>query len=130
MLLRSVGQLEGQAPLREAGAQPRELELDDLADLVAGQRLELDDLVDPVEELGPERLAHRSLVRHVRGHDQHRVPEVDRAALAVGQTPVVEHLEQDVEHLGMRFLDLVEQDDRVGRRRTASVSCPPSSKPT
>ena len=113
MLLRSVGQLEGQAPLGEPRAQPRELELDDLADLLAGQRLELDDLVDPVEELGPERLAHRRLVRHVRGHDQHRVPEVDGAALPVGQAPVVEHLEQDVEHLGMRLLDLVEQDDRV-----------------
>ena len=49
----------------------------------------------------------------VRRHDQHRVAEVDRAALAVGQPAVVEHLQQHVEHLGVRLLDLVEQDDRV-----------------
>ena len=49
----------------------------------------------------------------VRGHDQHRVAEVDRAALAVGQPPVVEHLQQHVEDLGVRLLDLVEQDDGV-----------------
>ncbi len=50
----------------------------------------------------------------VRGHDQHGVAEVDRAALAVGEAPVVEHLEQDVEHVGVRLLDLVEQHDAVG----------------
>ena len=38
--------------------------------------------------------------------------EVDRAALGVGQPAVVEQLQQDVEHLGVRLLDLVEQDDR------------------
>ena len=43
----------------------------------------------------------------------HRVAEVDRAALAVGQPPVVEDLQQHVEDLGVRLLDLVEQDDRV-----------------
>ena len=42
------------------------------------------------------------------------VAEVDRAALAVGQAAVVEHLEQDVEDVAVGLLDLVEQDDRVG----------------
>ena len=41
------------------------------------------------------------------------VPEVDRAAVAVGQPPVVEDLQQDVEDLGVRLLDLVEQDHGV-----------------
>ena len=77
------------------------------------QRLEDDDLVDPVQELGPEVLAHLLGRADVRGHDQHRVAEVDRAALAVGEAPVVEHLQEDVEDLGVRLLDLVEQDDRV-----------------
>src|SRR5262245_5779725 len=113
VLLRRVGQLEGQAPLGEARPQPSELEVDDLADLLTGERLELDDLVDPVQELGPEGLAQRLVRAHVRGHDQDRVAEVDRAALPVGQAPVVEHLEQDVEDLGIRLLDLVEQDDRI-----------------
>ena len=51
--------------------------------------------------------------RDVRGHDQHDVLEVDRAALAVGQAPVVHHLQQDVEDVGVGLLDLVEQHDGV-----------------
>ena len=49
----------------------------------------------------------------VRGEDQDRVAEVDGAALAVGQAAVVEHLQQDVEHLRVRLLDLVEQHHDV-----------------
>jgi hypothetical protein len=41
--------------------------------------------------------------RDVRGHDQHDVLEVDRAALAVGQAPVVHHLQQHVEDVGWAF---------------------------
>ena len=41
------------------------------------------------------------------------VPEVDGAALPVGEATVVEHLQQDVEHLRVRLLDLVEQHDAV-----------------
>ena len=40
--------------------------------------------------------------------------KLDRAALAVGEAPVVEDLEQDVEDVRVRLLDLVEQDDLVG----------------
>ena len=50
----------------------------------------------------------------VRRHDQHDVGEVDRAALAVGEPAVVEQLQQDVEHVGVGLLDLVEQHHRVG----------------
>ena len=49
----------------------------------------------------------------VARHDHDGVLEVDRAALAVGEPAVVEHLEQDVEHVRVRLLDLVEQQDRV-----------------
>ena len=49
----------------------------------------------------------------VRGHDQHRVFEIHRAALRVGQPPVVHHLQQHVEHIRVRLLNLVEQDNRV-----------------
>jgi hypothetical protein len=62
----------------------------------------------------------------VRRHHDHRVGEVDRAALAVGQPPVVHQLQQHVPDLGVGLLDLVEQDDEYGRRRTGSVSWPPS----
>src|SRR5271163_2064014 len=50
----------------------------------------------------------------VRGHDQHRVLEVNGAALRVSETAIVQHLQEDVEDIRMRLLDLVEQDHRVG----------------
>ena len=65
-------------------AQPRELELDDLGELLAGERLEGHDLVDAVQELGSEALAELVRRADVRGHDHDGVPEVDRAAVPVG----------------------------------------------
>ena len=47
----------------------------------------------------------------VRRHDQHGVLEVDRATLGVGQAAVLEDLQQRVEHVGVRLLDLVEEHD-------------------
>ena len=73
---------------------------------------EADDLVDAVDELGLEEPGW--VPRQVRGHDQHRVGEVDRPALPVGQPAVLEHLQQDVEDVGVGLLDLVEEDHRVG----------------
>ncbi len=49
----------------------------------------------------------------VRGHDEHGVGEVDRPALAVGEPTVLQHLQQDVEDVGVGLLDLVEQHHRV-----------------
>ena len=115
--LRVVRELELDAAFREPRAQALELQVDDLCELVLRQRLELDDLVDPVEELGPEELAHLLLRAQVRGHDQHGVAEVDGAALSVGEPAVVEDLQQHVEDLVVRLLDLVEEDHRV---RTAA----------
>ena len=39
---------------------------------------------------------------------------IDHPAVVVGQVAFVEHLEQDVEHVRVRLLDLVQEDDRVG----------------
>jgi len=92
---------------------------------VLGERAEPDDVVDAVDELGLEevlRVAHQ-----VRRHDQDGVGEVDRPALAVGEPTVVEQLEQHVEHVGMRLLDLVEQHHGVGPPAHRSVSWPASS---
>ena len=94
--------------------------------------MEQDDVVETVQELGPELrpdlrhhlLAHgfgvfafllvdeifRADVR--RQHDQ-RVLEVDRAALPVGQPPVVKHLQKHVEDIRVRLLDLVEKHDLI-----------------
>ena len=98
--------------------------------------VEDDHLVDPVQELGPEVLLQRIvdlglhlLVRHglvrlretdrrftkvgsaeVGRHDDDRVLEVDRAALGVGQPPILQDLEQGVEDVGVRLFDLVEKN--------------------
>ena len=100
-------------------------------ELLAAQRAEDHDVVEPVEELRlevrrgrPPCTASRrrssgtdwsamSCEPEVRRQDQDRVPEVDRAALAVGEPAVVEHLQQHVEDVRVRLLDLVEQHDGV-----------------
>ena len=51
MRLGRVGQLQRDVPLRQPLAQPAELDLDDLLQMLLGQRVEDDDLVDAVEEL-------------------------------------------------------------------------------
>src|SRR3984957_13932760 len=92
-----------------------------------------DDFVDAVEELGPEMAAHDAyhflldrlrvfafpkineiLRAEVRGHDDEHIAEIDRATLTVREPSIVEHLQQDVEHVRMRFLDLVEKHDLIG----------------
>ena len=60
-----------------------------------------------------DRLVGDELRAEVRGQDQDGVPEVDRPALAVGEPAVVEHLQQDVEDVGVRLLHLVEQHHGV-----------------
>src|SRR3989338_3189462 len=49
----------------------------------------------------------------VRSHDDDGVFEVHRAPFRVGQTAVVEYLEKYVEHLRMRLLYLIEQNNGV-----------------
>src|SRR6266704_2288042 len=96
------------------------------------ERVEHDDLVDAVDEFRPELRLHlchdrrldeagvvaRHLLDHLRaevgGHHHHRILEVHGAALAVGHAAVVEHLQQHVDHVSVRLLDLVEQDHAVG----------------
>ena len=53
--------------------------------------------------------------------------KIDRAALAVGEPAVVEHLQQQVEHVRVGLLDLVEQHHRVRVAAHRSVSWPASS---
>ncbi|CUJ06563.1 Protein of uncharacterised function (DUF3170) [Enterobacter cloacae] len=72
----------------------------------------------------------------VGGHHQHHVTEVRLAPVVVGQRPVVHHLQQDVEHVRVRFLDFIEQqyrmwmlDHRVGEQ-TALVKAHVSRRRT
>ena len=94
--------------------------------------MEHHDVVDTVEELGAEGLSHGSVDlmahlllvltgqigdgfgAHVGRHDDNRVLEGHLATLAIGQTAVVEHLQQHVKDIRMGLLHLVEQDHGVG----------------
>ena len=74
--------------------------------------------------------ARQQTAAEVRGHDDDRVAEVDGAALAVRQPAVVEHLEERVEDVGVRLLDLVEENDRVGPppHRFRELARPPRTR--
>ena len=50
-------------------------------------------------------------------------------AVVVGERAVVHHLEEHVEHVGVRLLDLVEQEHRVRRLGDRVGQSPPRSKP-
>ena len=42
-------------------------------------------------------------------HDQNHIAEIGLAPVVVGQRAVIHHLQQQIENLGVRLLDLVEQ---------------------
>ena len=84
--------------------------------------------VHPVNELGAEMRAHyfhdRTLhgfvvlfpglllddVRaQVGGHHDDRIPEINRAALAICKAAVFQHLQQDIEDVRMGFFHLIQQ---------------------
>ena len=134
------GLIEGQRHALAGGVAGHTIKLqaDDMADLLLAQRMEDDDLVDAVDELGAEVSAQH--VHHlglgllvflaggatglqptlddvraqVRGGDDDGIGEIHHPALAVGEPPVVEHLQQDVVDVGVRFFDLIEQQHAVG----------------
>jgi hypothetical protein len=121
-------------------------EIHDLQQLRLRELREHDRVVDTVEELGLEVLLQLLVdlaLHHVvadgrvaldletdraardRGgaevgrHDDDGVLEVDDAALAVGETTLLEHLQQRVEDVGVRLLDLIEEHD--GERLAAHL---------
>ena len=82
-----------------------------------------------LQQFGPQRLRqrlgilaifrigrqpHDQVGADIGGQDDQRVLEVDPPAVAVLHDALVEHLEEDLVHVGMRLLDLVEQNDAVG----------------
>ena len=109
--------------------------------------MENDYLVDPVEKFRLEIVLQRIfdvgldfpvcacffgqllnlLAGDVAGHNDNGVFEIDGSAFAVGESAVVEDLQQHVEHIAVRLFDLVEQNHRIRFSATASVSRPPSS---
>ena len=57
---------------------------------------------------------HDQVGPDIAGQQDQRVLEVDPPALAVVHHALVEDLEEDLVHVGMRLLDLVQQHDAVG----------------
>ena len=120
--------------------------------LLPPQRTENQYLVHSVEKFRRERGAERGqhpvtsalpsapppespasacrLPRPIGGHDDHRVAEIRPPPLRVGQTAVVQHLQEQIEYVRVRLLHFVEQHHGIRMPPYFSVSCPPSSKPT
>src|ERR687894_21745 len=117
-------ELYGHLAIGELLAQAPYLDLDDVAHVLALELVEDDGLVDPVEKLGTEDLTklrrdsslhllvgEPSLVvteaqrlglvdvlgADVRGHDEDHVLEVHSPALRVGELPVFQDLQEDIE---------------------------------
>src|SRR4026207_1336201 len=96
--------------------QAAKLNIDDPLDLLHAERLEDHDFIDAVQELRPEVAAdgvhHQRLnllpgqlaiddplATKIAGHDDDRVAEVDRSPLGVGETAIVEELQENIEHV-------------------------------
>ena len=62
----------------------------------------------------PFCLQHKKFSTEIGRHDDQRVAEINRTALAVGETSVIKHLQQHVKHIRVRFFDFVEQDHLIG----------------
>ena len=136
---------EGEALLLQAGRQLVEHDAGDGYEVLLVEAIEADDLVHAVDELGTQELAerlHRALAvlladaaaeadaallavaAGVGGHDDDGVFKVDLAAVRVGHLAVVENLQQDVQHVRVRLLDLVEENDGVGLARRWVLTIP------
>ena len=118
-------------PVGQSAVQIRNQQIDNARDLGQQQGFEQHDIIDSVEKLGPEMPAQ---VRHhriagrganlaglghaleqmrrsdVRRHNHHGILKIHHMALGIGQPTIVEQLEQHMEHIGMGFFHLVEQN--------------------
>ncbi len=134
-----LGILQRDAAFGQQVPHPFKLQAYDLFDLVFLERREYHDLVDTVQELGADALLkHRQyqvlgildhllpvqrcdllevLADHVRPqvgcHDDNGVLEIHHPPLVVGKPSIVQHLQEDIEHVGVRLLDLIEQHHGV-----------------
>ncbi len=113
--------------------QLTQLDIHDTCHVFAFQAIKDHDLVQTVQELGAEMGPHRfhhlilgfrgirpfgqlaeCLRPKVRRQNDQRLLEVHRAALTIGQHPIVQNLQQHVKDIRMRLFDFVEQDHLIG----------------
>ncbi len=53
------------------------------------------------------------LAAHIAGHDDDRILEIHHPSLIVRQPAVIQHLEQNIEHIRMRLFDLIQQHHAI-----------------
>ena len=131
MRTRRIRQLQPDVPLGQPLSQTAKLDVHDLLQMLLRERVENDDLIHAIQKLRPElppqllgdgflhavitsaaeiaAIIQNPVAADIGGHDDDGVFEIHRAALAVGQTPIVENLQHGIEDIAMRLLDLVEQ---------------------
>ena len=115
----------------QAFFETAQLDFGDAADIGLIQAVEHHHFVDTVDQLGAEMRFHvfhhhfferfvivgahllDVLAADIGSHHNHGVFKVYRAALAVGEAAVVEHLQQNVKHIGVGFFHFVEQNHAV-----------------
>src|SRR3546814_20954143 len=95
-------------------AQAHQLDLDDAGHVLAAEPAEQDHYIEPVEEFRPEAGTHhlhhlvagrlvdllalgpgQILAAEVGGQDEHRVPEINRAALGNCEPSVIQTLKKE-----------------------------------
>ena len=134
-VLGGIGQLHGELLVLQAAVQIGHQQIQNAGHVFLGQGLVEDDLIQTVQELGAEGslqqlmdlipglladtavgldAVQQELTAQIGGQDDDGVLEVHCAALAVGDAAVVQYLQQDVEHIGVGLLHLIEEDDGVG----------------
>src|SRR5574344_1689109 len=130
-----IGEFEVDTIALEHLLYTTDLQGDNLTNLRFGERQEHNGLVYTVEELGTDgflqhlhdvllgfidyrvvvaaiHLLHLTLnvlTTQIGGHDDNGILEVDYPTLIIGEPAIVEHLQQDVEYIGMCLLYLIEE---------------------
>src|SRR4051794_13592004 len=122
-------------PFSQPGAQAFELDLQNLLEVLFGERMEDHDLINTIEKLWTEVMAHfrqdgflhsivsgeislaaelqNPLRTDVRSHDDDCVLEVDDATLAICQTTVIKDLQQNIECVVVSLFDFIKQNHRI-----------------
>ena len=127
-----LGPRKRKLPIGHELLQAAKLDVHDAAQVALRERPKEDDVVDAVEKLGAEerpQLLHKdvakgldplggleelgvgleqALAADVARHNDDGVRKVRGSSAAVGEAPIVEHLQEKVEDIGVRLLHLVE----------------------
>ena len=80
-----------------------QLDINDVGNVLLVQTVENDGVIHSIQELRT-----KVSFEFASRHDDNGVFEIYCSSLTVGQSPIVQHLEQNVENILMRFFDFIE----------------------